>query len=286
MVISRILAILLTITLLVIGACTAPSESNRIPAQNEVYAQVTRVIDGDTIEVNLVGKIYKVRYIGIDTPETVDPEKPIQSFGLEASAKNKELVEGKTVRLVKDVSETDKYGRLLRYVYVGDLFINAELVKLGYAQVATYPPDVKYQEYFLDLQREAEAAGRGLWANPKTTETPTTDIAINVQITKIFFDGIVSNVESDEYVEITNLGNEVVELKGWILKDISDGAPSFTFPSYILQPGKSIRVYTNEIHSEYGSFSFGSSKAVWNNTSPDTAVLFNAEGQEISRKSY
>jgi micrococcal nuclease len=76
------------------------------------------------------------------------------------------------VRLEKDISETDKYGRLLRYVYVGDLFVNAELVKLGYAQVATYPPDVKYQEYFLTLQREAEEAGRGLWAT--TTPAPST----------------------------------------------------------------------------------------------------------------
>jgi len=74
-------------------------------------------------------------------------------------------VEGKVVRLEKDVSETDKYGRLLRYVWVGDLFVNAELVRLGYAQVATYPPDVKYQDIFLKLQREARETGRGLWAS-------------------------------------------------------------------------------------------------------------------------
>lgn len=118
-----------------------------------------------------------MRYIGIDTPETVHPSKPVEYMGKEASAKNKELVDGKTVRLEKDVSETDKYGRLLRYVYVGDLFVNAELVRLGYAQVATYPPDVKYQDLFLVLQREAREAGRGLWAtptpSPTTTPTPT-----------------------------------------------------------------------------------------------------------------
>ena len=87
-------------------------------------------------------------------------------------------------------------------------------------------------------------------------------------------------------MEITNVGDTSQDLNGWTLLDISEGYPSLTFPSYILQPGKSIRVYTNEIHPEYGGFSFGSGKAVWNNSSPDTAVLKNAQGQEVSRKSY
>lgn len=128
-------------------------------------ASVVRVIDGDTIEVDIAGSLYKVRYIGIDTPETVHPTRGEEPYGKAAYAKNKELVEGKVVRLEKDVSETDKYGRLLRYVWVGGLFVNAELVKLGYAQVATYPPDVKYQDIFLKLQREARETGRGLWAS-------------------------------------------------------------------------------------------------------------------------
>jgi len=122
-----------------------------------------------------------------------------------------------------------------------------------------------------------------------STTTPavtTTSTPVNVQISKIFYDGIVPRTESDEYVEITNLGSAPVDLKGWMLKDISDGSPSFTFPSYILQAGKSIRVYTNEIHPEYGGFSFGRGSAIWNNSSPDTAALFNAQGQEVSRKSY
>jgi len=107
-----------------------------------------------------------------------------------------------------------------------------------------------------------------------------------VKITKIFYDGLVPRTESDEYVEITNLGSGPVDLKGWVIKDVSEGYPSFTFPSYVLQPGKSVRVYTNEIHSEYGGFSFGSGKAVWNNSNPDTAVLYDAQGQEVSRESY
>jgi len=123
--------------------------------------KVTRVIDGDTIEIE-GGE--RVRYIGIDTPETVDPRKPVQCFGVEASNKNKELVEGKMVRLEKDITDRDKYSRLLRYVYVGDTFINLELVKQGFAYSYSYPPDIKYQEQFLKAQQEAREANRGLWA--------------------------------------------------------------------------------------------------------------------------
>jgi micrococcal nuclease len=163
-----------------------PSTSNSISNNQYTLALVTRIIDGDTIEVNLSGKLYSVRYIGMDTPETVDPNRPVQPFGLEASAKNKELVSNKTVKLVKDISETDKYGRLLRYIYVGDLFINAELVRLGYAQVATYPPDVEYQDLFIQLQKEAREAGRGLWGatvsqptNPSSTQTTITGVVVD-----------------------------------------------------------------------------------------------------------
>lgn len=128
-----------------------------------------RVIDGDTIKVSIDGAQYTVRYIGIDAPETVKPNSPIEPFGLEASAKNKELVEGKTILLEKDISETDEYGRLLRYVYFGDLFINGELVRLGYAQAISYPPDMKCQDLLRQLQQEARDAGRGLWGNTFTS---------------------------------------------------------------------------------------------------------------------
>ena len=116
-------------------------------------------------------------------------------------------------------------------------------------------------------------------------EEELTTISSNVQITRIFYDGLVYRVESDEYVEITNLGDQPQDLAGWMLKDISEGYPSFTFSSYILAPGASIRVYTNQIHPEYGGFSFGYGNAVWNNSAPDTAALYNNQGEEVSRKS-
>lgn len=129
-------------------------------------AEVVRVVDGDTIEVRIDGRQATLRYIGVDTPESVDPRQPVQWLGKEASEKNAELVGGKTVQLEKDVSETDRFGRLLRYVWVDDKMVNEELVRLGYTQVVTYPPDVKYQDRFLAAQREAREAGRGLWSNP------------------------------------------------------------------------------------------------------------------------
>jgi micrococcal nuclease len=124
------------------------------------FAVVKRVIDGDTVELES-GE--KVRYIGIDTPETLDPRKPVQCFGKEAAAKNRELVEGKRVRLEKDVTDRDKYSRLLRYVYVDKTFVNLELVKQGFALSYTYPPDVKYQDLLVAAEKEAREAGRGLW---------------------------------------------------------------------------------------------------------------------------
>ena len=120
------------------------------------------VTDGDTIRVTLQGQEYPVRYIGMDTPEMDD------SDGSAARDINAGLVAGKTVRLEKDVSETDRYGRLLRYVWVGDLLVNAELVRQGYAQAATFPPDVKYQQKFSALQKEAQTVGRGLWQRAAT----------------------------------------------------------------------------------------------------------------------
>lgn len=133
------------------------------PAAGE-QAQVVRVVDGDTIDVRRAdGSIARVRYIGVNTPETVDPRRPVECFGKEASARNTELVGGKTVLLEKDLSETDQYDRLLRYVWVGDMLVNAALVSEGFARPVTYPPDVRYADWYFVQEREARAAGRGLW---------------------------------------------------------------------------------------------------------------------------
>lgn len=146
------------------------------PGFARIEARVVSVVDGDTIKVEFGGAQYTIRLIGINTPETVHPSKPVEWMGPEASEANKRLVEGQVVYLEKDVSETDRYGRLLRYVYLVDgLFVNAELVRLGYAQVSTYPPDVRYTDLFLEMQQEARESERGLWGPtpvPASTATP------------------------------------------------------------------------------------------------------------------
>jgi micrococcal nuclease len=126
---------------------------------------VVRVVDGDTIHVQIDGVDYSVRYIGVDSPESGAP------YSDEATKKNRELVQGKTVTLVMDVSETDRYDRLLRYVIAGDVFVNNEMVFYGLAQSKAYPPDTACQETFDDTQAKARSARRGMWA-PTPTPVP------------------------------------------------------------------------------------------------------------------
>ncbi len=149
---------------------SSPSATPTVKA-GRIRTTVVSVVDGDTIKVE-GGEI--VRYIGMNTPETVAPGRFIECYGKEASAKNKELVQGKIVELEKDISERDRYGRLLRYVWLGDTMINETLVREGYAQVSTFPPDVKYEQVFLAAQREAMNEEKGLWSSicPKASPTP------------------------------------------------------------------------------------------------------------------
>ena len=142
-----LLAIILCLLLPLCG-CSSPPDT----------AKVIEVIDGDTI---VIEGGYRVRYIGIDAPE-VHPQSEV--YGVEAWQANRRLVEGKRVRLERDVSETDKYGRLLRYVYVDNLFVNAELVREGLAWARAYPPDTRYQGYLEEMEAEARLAGKGMWA--------------------------------------------------------------------------------------------------------------------------
>lgn len=124
-------------------------------------ARVTRIYDGDTIDVELSGRTYRLRYIGIDSPEREEP------FYQEASDFNREMVEEQTVMLVRDVSDTDQYGRLLRYVYLLDgTFVNAEMIRNGMARLVTFPPDVAQTDYLRGLQAEAKEAAAGMWSRP------------------------------------------------------------------------------------------------------------------------
>jgi micrococcal nuclease len=131
-----------------------PAEGVRVP--------VTEVVDGDTVRVRYGGGEESVRYIGVDTPE-VDPSIGVECFGEQASRFNERLVDGETVRLDFDAERRDYYGRLLAYVHVGEVFVNAELLREGYATTLTIPPNDSFADRFARLEQEAGNDGRGLW---------------------------------------------------------------------------------------------------------------------------
>ncbi len=145
-----------------------PSPTPLLAVQSPAtFSKVVRVIDGDTIEIE---NHQKVRYIGIDTSE-IYPK--VECYSQESKKENENLVLGKMVRLEKDVSETDKYGRLLRYVFVenspqSDIFVNNELVRSGFAKIETVPPDVKYKNEFLKSETYAKEINLGVWLNCKS----------------------------------------------------------------------------------------------------------------------
>jgi micrococcal nuclease len=141
---STLAALFLSVLSLLPLACRQPYDT----------VMVVKVIDGDTI---VIEGGYHVRYIGVDSPETDE------FYYSEAKQMNADLIAGKKVRLESDITDKDKYGRLLRYVYVGDTFINAEMVRQGCAWSIAYPPDVKYQVYLEAMEKEARQLKRGVW---------------------------------------------------------------------------------------------------------------------------
>jgi micrococcal nuclease len=154
--VRRVAHLAVVVAVLVLAATVAAAPST-------LEGVVVRVVDGDTIHVRVADRVEKVRYIGVNTPEVHHPRKGAEPGGRQAAALNRELVDGRHVRLELDVRTRDRHGRLLAYVFVGETMINAELVRLGFAQVMTVPPNVRHQALLLTLQREARDAGRGLW---------------------------------------------------------------------------------------------------------------------------
>jgi endonuclease YncB( thermonuclease family) len=288
------------------------------PAAGRIAAEVVDVVDGDTIKTSIDGQVYTVRYIGVDTPETVAPGRPVEWMGPEASAANEAMVGGKTVYLEKDVSETDRYGRLLRYVYLADgTFVNAELARLGYAHAATFPPDVAYQDLFRQMEQEARDAGRGLWgptpvataarttlpaagtaqpaagtaqpaagtaqpaagtAQPAAETTPapaeTAPPATPPGVRILAVDKVA------EYVDLQNTGPGVRSLDGWALVSERGAQRCPLFGD--LPAGETLRVWA--MGGNEDGFHCGFREAIWNNSQPDAAVLYDEQGREVDRK--
>ncbi len=158
-----------TLTIIPTLTIVANEITTCVPQNERVSGIVTKIIDGDTIEVAIGENVFKVRYVGIDCPEGISTQ---EAFGMEATQKNKDLVLGKKVILIKDISETDQYNRLLRYVFVDDIFVNYELVAQGYANTMTSAPDIACNEMFLNAEQLARNAQLGRWA-PVEIAIPT-----------------------------------------------------------------------------------------------------------------
>ena len=226
--------VILILGLGIIGAGTTlllQQRNTTLPAiVTEVIAVVTKVIDRDTTQTAVVTRVIdddtieieggqRVRYIGIDTPEKGE------YFFEEATAKNSELVLGKEIRLEKDVSETDQYDRLLRYVYIGDLFINAELVRLGYAREALYPPDTMHSEEFYRLEKYALASDLGLHNEPEPEPEPT---YVPTYTPKLFEEpeSDVPTYKANDVIELakqsSSLYAEAEETKSWAIPRVRD----------------------------------------------------------------
>lgn len=241
---------------------------------------VLEVVDGDTIKVLIDGTTYSLRYIGMDTPESTIQH---EVFGKEASAKNAELVYGKKVTLYRDHSETDKFDRLLRYVFVDDLFVNAELVRLGYAEAKDYPPDTACSQTFHQLNNAATAAKLGMWSSVPATPIPSAPL-IAVPLPSGGSSGsvsisIVTVNKSAEYVIIHNDGSTAVDLTGWRL--LSEKGPQDCALGGIIEAGADLTIFAM---TGDGGYNCGFGSNIWNNSSPDPAVLYDPQGNEIDRK--
>lgn len=159
---SFVLLIAAAVGLTLLSRGREGDEADRLPATTT--ASVIRAVDGDTILVTIGGQRRYVRYIGVDTPESVKPDAPVECFGKRAHAFNQRLVGGRRVVLRFDRERTDRYGRLLAYVYAEERFVNAELVRRGYARTLTIRPNDRHAELLSRLEAKSGRLGRGLWS--------------------------------------------------------------------------------------------------------------------------
>jgi micrococcal nuclease len=149
--------------LVVVLISDGSEDESEDPVPDTATVAVTDIVDGDTIEVAYEGETEDVRYIGVDTPESVKPGTPVQCYALAANDFNRRLVDRERARLVFDAERRDDFGRLLAYVYVDGTFVNAELVRRGFARTLAIAPNTRFADLFDRLQQAAANAGRGLW---------------------------------------------------------------------------------------------------------------------------
>ena len=224
-------------------------------------AQIIEVLDGDTIVAVVDGKKVHIRYIGIDAPEkNLSPQ--LAELATEANARL--LKEGK-VTLYADVENLDYYGRQLRYVFAGDVFVNLQLTSLGLAEVNQYPPNTACNSILETAESAARKAILGIWKT--APQNPSQGVARIVELNKV-----------EEYVIVRNIGSGKLTLDGWILA--SERGNQNCALRGVLAPGEDLIIYTQ---SGNGGLSCGLFESMWNNTQSDPASLYDPAGNLIDR---
>lgn len=243
---------------------------NKNLENNKTTVTVAKVIDGDTVEL-ANGK--RVRLIGIDSPEQG------QYYYNEAKDRLKELVEGKNVILEYDVSNTDKNGRLLRYIFVDDFFVDLELVKEGYANVYIVSPDIKYSSQLLEAENFAKESGLGIW---KTSSLPYSGC---IEITNFHYDakGEDNKNLNDEYVVFRNDCDFTVDFSSWTVKDKTFNM--YTFAEFELESDSKVTLRSGSGNDTKSEIFWSSKYAIWNNNG-DTLYLRDKEGNLILVRGY
>lgn len=252
------------------SASLAPSQ-----IKNLKKALVSEVFDGDTIKLSN-GEI--VRYLGINSPEKEDP------LYTQAKNKNSTLVLNKTVSLEPDITRKDRYGRFLYYVYVGNIFVNLEMVKEGLAVSQTLPPDVKYQDEIVNAQKLSREGCVGIWEGLCKNGIDTC-----IKISNINYNakGNDNTNKNGEWIEFTNTCSQNVSMKSWILKD-SSASNRYEFKNFVLNSEKTVDLYSGcgQDSPDKLYWSCPEQKyAVWNN-SGDHAYLYDEKGELISDYQY
>jgi micrococcal nuclease len=228
--------------------------------------KVKEVIDGDTI---VLAEGRRIRLIGINTPEQD------MYFFEEAKDALGIMISDREITLEKDISEMDKYGRLLRYIYTKELFINLEMIKRGFASCYTYPPDVKYSEEFARAERYAREKGMGLWESSRVSNI--------IVVMHYDANGDDRKNLNDEYVIVENTGSESINIYGWTVKD--SGTAIYKFDEYCLEPNNPIYLFTGAGEDGDGAFYWGSTGPVWNNDH-DTLYLRDGDGKLVEIYNY
>jgi endonuclease YncB( thermonuclease family) len=236
------------------------------PDERGIEATVSRVIDGDTIEL-ANGDV--VRLIGIDAPEKNQP------YSEDIVAELKKL-EGKSVRMEKDTTNKDRYGRYLRYVYLGEHFVNLELVQSGLAYAYTVNPDKRHEDSFKDAERHAMENELGIWKKSEYSDC--------IVIDKFHYNakGDDSKNLADEYLSIKNVCSSGLDLSGWKFRNKYD---YFDIPAFEVAAGSAMKIVTGNGTSSPGSVFLFQSMPIWSNKE-DSMYLIDDQGRVVLEKSY